>query len=72
MLTFGLSGSDVLKQMHRELFSADLKIPEDIRVLLADYIGEVQFRLVEGADDEIQLTALLAKMALLGARLSKQ
>jgi replication factor C small subunit len=68
MITYGLSGSDVLKQMHREIFSADLKIPEDARVVLADYIGEIQFRIIEGADDEVQLTALLAKIALLGSK----
>lgn len=71
MITYGLSGNDVLKQMHREIFSADLKIPEDIRVTLADYIGEMQFRIIEGADDEIQLTALLAKIALLGVKMVK-
>ncbi len=70
MVTYGLSGTDVLKQMHREIFSADLKIPEDVRVTIADYIGEIQFRIVEGADDEIQLTALLAKLALLGKKIS--
>ncbi len=68
MIVYGLSGVDIIKQMHRELFSADLKIPEDIRVILADYIGEIQFRIIEGADDEIQLSALLAKMALLGKK----
>ncbi len=69
MVNYGLSGTDILKQMHREIFSADLRIPEDVRVELADYIGEIQFRIVEGADDEIQLTALLAKMALLGKKI---
>ncbi|MEM2296501.1 MAG: replication factor C small subunit [Ignisphaera sp.] len=68
MVIYGLSGVDVLKQMHREIFSADLRIAEDFRIILADYIGEIHFRVIEGADDEIQLTALLAKMALLGSK----
>ncbi|MDK6028274.1 replication factor C small subunit [Ignisphaera sp. 4213-co] len=68
MVTYGLSGTDVLRQMHREIFSADLKIPEDLRVMIADYIGEIHFRIVEGSDDEIQLTALLARLSLLGKR----
>ncbi|RLG86243.1 MAG: replication factor C small subunit [Thermoprotei archaeon] len=68
MVNYGLSGTDILKQMHREIFSADLPLPEELRVLIADYIGEVQFRVVEGADDEIQLSALLARLALLGKR----
>lgn len=69
MIVYGLSGNDVLKQMHREIFSADLKISEDARVTLADLIGEIHFRVIEGADDEIQLTALLARMALLGQKI---
>jgi len=68
MVNYGLSGTDVLKQMHREIFSADLPLPEEMRVIIADYIGEIQFRIVEGADDEIQLSALLARLALLGRR----
>ena len=66
MLNYGLSGVDVVKQMHREIFTPEIQLPEHLRVEIADYIGEIQFRLVEGADDEIQLNALLAKLALIG------
>ncbi|MEN2999904.1 MAG: replication factor C small subunit [Acidilobaceae archaeon] len=68
MIEYGLSGEDVVKQIHREVFSSDLKIPEEQRVLIADYIGEIHFRLVEGSDEEIQLSALLAWLSLLGKR----
>ncbi len=69
MINYGLSGVDVVKAMHREIFSSDIKIPEELRVLIADYLGEVQYRLAEGADDEIQLSALIAKLAMLGRKL---
>ncbi len=69
MIEYGLSGVDVIKQIHREVFSNELKLPEEARILIADYTGEIQFRLVEGADDEIQLNALLAWLALLGKKL---
>ncbi len=69
MVNYGLSGNDVIKQIHREIFSSDLDLPEEVRVLIADYTGEIQFRLVEGADDEIQLNAFLAWLSLLGKRL---
>jgi replication factor C small subunit len=69
MIEYGLSGLDVVKQMHREIFSSDLSIPEDIKVTIADYIGEINFRLAEGADEEIQLNALLAKLVLLGNKI---
>lgn len=68
MVIYGLSGTDVIKQMHREIFSADVKLSEEVRVILADYIGEIHFRIIEGADDEIQLTALLARIALLSKK----
>ncbi|MEM4441492.1 MAG: hypothetical protein QXN02_01115 [Ignisphaera sp.] len=44
-------------------------MPEDVRVTLADLIGEIHFRVIEGSDEEIQLTALLARMALLSQRI---
>ena len=69
MIDYGLSGLDVVKQIHREIFSTEINLPEDVRVTLADYIGEINFRLAEGADEEIQLNALLARLALLGTKL---
>ncbi|RLG80164.1 MAG: replication factor C small subunit, partial [Thermoprotei archaeon] len=66
MVEYGLSGIDIIKQIHREIFSTEIKLPEQLRVLIADYAGEIQFRLVEGADDEIQLNAFLARLALIG------
>jgi replication factor C small subunit len=69
MINYGLSGVDVIKQIHREIFGPELKLPEEIRVMIADYAGEIQFRLVEGADDEIQLSAFLAWLTLLGQKL---
>ncbi len=69
MINYGLSGVDVVKQVHRELFGPELKLPEEYRVLIADKLGEIQYRLVEGGDDEIQLNAFLAWLTLLGERL---
>jgi len=72
MATYGLSGTDIVKQMHREIFSSELDVPESMRIDIADYIGEIQFRIVEGADDEIQLNTLLAKISMLGKSLRKK
>lgn len=69
MITYGLSGLDIVKQIHREIFSTEIKLPEELKVMIADYIGEIQFRLVEGADDEIQLNAFLARLALVGRKI---
>jgi len=62
----GLAGEDILSQLHRELFNIPLE--DAIRVRVLDAIGEADFRLVEGADERIQLEALLAKIQLLGSR----
>ncbi len=69
MINYGLSGTDVIKQIHREIFGPELKLPDELRVMIADYAGEIQYRLVEGADDEIQLNAFLAWLAMLGRKL---
>jgi len=69
MLNYGLSGVDLIKQIHREIFSTEIQLPEHVKVEIADYVGDIQFRLVEGADDEIQLSAFLARLALIGKTL---
>lgn len=69
MINYGLSGIDVIKQIHREIFSQDIKIPDEYKIIIADLAGEIQFRLVEGADDEIQLNAFLARLAFIGKKL---
>jgi replication factor C small subunit len=64
---YGVSGSDIIRQIHTEIFRAEM--PEKWRVKLADIVGEVDFRLVEGADEEVQLSALLAKLVETGDEL---
>jgi replication factor C small subunit len=64
MVEWGMSGEDILNQMFREINNLD--IDERKKVELAEAIGETDFRIVEGANERIQLSALLAKMALMG------
>jgi len=59
LISQGLSGEDVIKGIHRELYN--LKIPEDMKIKLAEQIGEFEFRLNQGGSPEIQLEALLAQ-----------
>jgi len=66
LVEYGLSGTDIVKQIHSEVFR--MAIPEKKKVALADAIGEVDYRLVEGADEEVQLSALLARLALVAER----
>lgn len=68
LVNYGLSGEDIIKQVHRELTGNELNVPDELRVILVDYAGEVEFRIMEGADDEIQLSAFLAKLAVYGEK----
>lgn len=64
---YGVAGSDIIRQIHTEIFRAE--IPEPWKIRLAGIVGEVDYRLVEGADEEVQLSALLAKLVLAGDEL---
>jgi len=67
IMKYGVAGGDIIKQIHIELFRLD--VPENWKVKLADVVGEVDFRLTEGADEEVQLSALLARLAEAGYEL---
>jgi replication factor C small subunit len=60
----GASGEDILRAIHSYLPD----IPENLlssraKVRLLEYLGEVDFRLAQGASDRIQLEAVLAHVA---------
>jgi len=55
-LSKGLSGEDVVVQLHRAMLGMD--IPNAEKVRLIDRIGEIDFRMTEGANERIQLEAL--------------
>ena len=58
MLKNGLSGLDIIKQIQKEVFELD--IDEKSKLRLIEKCGEIEFRMVEGSDEFIQLQALLA------------
>ncbi len=58
----GLSGKDILKQIHSEILR--MPIPEKSKIELIDAAGEIDYRLIQGADEEVQLSSLLAHLAL--------
>ena len=67
---YGLSGIDIIRLIHREVFSAKSPLRASGATLaeLLVLIGEANYRIVEGADDEIQLMALLSKIAVLASK----
>jgi len=63
LIDYGVSASDLIKQVHSEVFR--FNIPERLKAQLIDVIGEADFRIAEGSNDEVQFSALLARLALI-------
>ncbi len=64
MLNYGLSGLDIIKQIQKEIWN--LEIDDRRKVELMDKCGEVEFRMVEGSDEYVQLESFLAFVCLVG------
>jgi replication factor C small subunit len=66
MLNYGLSGLDVIRQMQKE--ALELELDPKLKMLLIEKCAEIEFRMVEGADEFIQLEALLSIVAALNEK----
>ena len=60
---YGISGEDVVIQLFQEV-SRSTTIDDKTKLLLIEKIGECDYRLNEGANDRIQIEALLAGITL--------
>lgn len=69
IMKYGVAGSDIIKQIHTAIFRSML--PDSWKVTLSEAIGEIDFRMVQGADVEVQLSALLARFTEAGKELSR-
>jgi len=65
MGAFGFSGNEIIKQVQREIFKMSDLTPEQ-KADLSSIIGEYDYRLTQGANSDIQLSALLAQFAKFG------
>ncbi|MCS3923092.1 replication factor C small subunit [Methanosalsum natronophilum] len=63
MTEHGLSGEDLVGQIYRSLF--EIQLPDKKLVELIDIIGEIDFRITEGANERLQIEALLAHMSII-------
>jgi len=58
----GMSGEDIIVQVYRETMNlTEEQLPQKAKIELIDTIGEYDFRLTEGANERIQLEALMAQ-----------
>ncbi len=69
MLKNGMSAEDILTQCFREV--QNLNTSEKIKLKLITYIGDCNFKIVEGANEHIQLESMLAQMSLFGELMKK-
>ena len=58
----GIAGGDVIDQMHRSVWEFDLGEREAVRLM--ERVGEADYRITAGANEQIQLEALLASLSL--------
>ncbi|WP_368407833.1 replication factor C small subunit [Haloarchaeobius salinus] len=58
----GLAGGDIIDQIHRSAWEFELE--EQAAVHLLDRLGEADYRITTGANERVQLEALLASLAL--------
>jgi len=66
ILEYGLSGSDVVSQLYRELLRRSMD--DEVMIEAIEALGETDFRITEGANEFIQLNAFLAKLCHLGRK----
>jgi replication factor C small subunit len=61
MIERGLDGQDVINAIHREVM--DLEVSDRAKLEIIEHLGEFEFRIAEGGTSDIQIEALLAKIA---------
>jgi replication factor C small subunit len=69
IVRYGVAGSDIIRQIHIEIFRSGL--PDKWKIKLADVIGEIDFRMTQGASEEVQLSALLARLGEAGLEIQR-
>ncbi len=70
MGSFGFSGSEIIRQIQREIFKMSDLTPEQ-KADISQVIGEYDYRLTQGANSDIQLSALLAQFAKFGKNIEE-
>ncbi len=59
----GLAGSDIVSEIHRQIYSVN-GLNEKDKVNLIEKCGEYEFRISQGANELIQIEALLSQFLL--------
>jgi replication factor C small subunit len=62
----GIAGVDIIKAFQRELIR--MSLDDETKAEIAELLADVDYRLTQGADEEIQLAFLLAKLGAIGKK----
>jgi replication factor C small subunit len=62
----GIAGVDIIKAFQRELIR--MSLDDEIKAEIAELLADVDYRLTQGADEEIQLSYLLARLGAIGKK----
>ena len=57
----GIAGGDVIDQLHRSVWEFDIDDEAAVRIL--ERVGETDYRITQGANERVQLEAMLASLA---------
>lgn len=68
----GVAGSDLIKDIYSAVARGSLPLEVDDKIKLMELIGEIDFRISQGATDYLQISALLAIIYDLGKKYSKK
>jgi replication factor C small subunit len=63
----GLSGREIIRTANREI-SRMTELNDERRVEVVSALGECDFRITQGANDDIQISAMLAQLNLIGRK----
>jgi len=61
MAKHGLSGIDIIKQIQKDILNLEIESSKKLEMI--EMCGEIEFRMVEGSDEFIQLESLLANFS---------
>jgi replication factor C small subunit len=64
MEELGFAGEDITEQIYREIFN--IGVDDRLKMKLIDFVGEINFRVSEGASQRVQLGNLISKFMLYG------
>lgn len=67
----GVSSTDIINQLHDEIFRIS-NISELWKATLLDMVGEIEFRVSQGSNSEVQLSALIAKFVIVGEKIRSE